>query len=319
MAPLLQKHLDAHQWEAEDVVGRLGMVLHAAFLFAGFRPYGAKPPSGYLLKHPGESTRSRCLSRWYTAPQLARREDADAAVLMLSAQGSHVALLIFLTTGNVLGSAYRERLDVAVLKPVLSRAMDATEPWGSRICRSLGNGVCWRFLHELCRGNGLPLTGFTSLPDDAMVEILKRLVDGADIAKVQCTSRQLRSLVAADINRELWEPLCEWFAQRLLKVLPPTTNIMFSTDFFFSPVFQTSIGANRAEQKASLALIRPPPRRAMDSPAPPIPFPPSGARDDEGRSAKWQPYRNVPRNNKKKSEDAGIARLPCSRYRRNHR
>jgi hypothetical protein len=210
MASLLQNYVDADQWEAEDdVVGRLGMVAHAAFLFAGFVPYGAQPPSGYLLKQrqpAGESKGSRCLSRLYTAPQLAHREAADAAVLLLVAQGSHVALLVYLTTDDDARSPYRERVDVAALTPLLSRALDDTEPRGSRACWSLGNGVCWGFLHELCRRNGLPLAGFTSVPDDVKAEILMRVTDGADLARVECASQKLRSLVA---DRGLWKPLCE--------------------------------------------------------------------------------------------------------------
>ncbi|KAK3165545.1 hypothetical protein QOZ80_1AG0034520 [Eleusine coracana subsp. coracana] len=357
MPTLLQKYVDAEQWEAEDVVGRLGIILHAAFLIAGFVPYyGAQPQSGYLLKKPaGESSKgSVCLSRWYTAPQLAHREDADAAVLLLSAKGSHVALLVYLITTNeysVRRSMYRERLDVAALTPLLSRAMDSTEPWGSRICRSLSNAVCWRFLGELCRGNGLrPPTTITSLPDDVKVEILKRLADSADLAKVQCVSRQLKSLVAdrdgelwkplceqsivrlikklpVDINREMWEPMCKWLAGRLLEIHPSARNIMLSTGFLFLPFFPLRDEYRSAELKTLSALTNRPrltlTLRTMDSPAPP-----TSLSDDletetvvaEGRSAGCQHHRKVPRNKKKKRPQSdGAIRLPRSRYRWNHR
>ncbi|XP_062201276.1 uncharacterized protein LOC133903830 [Phragmites australis] len=207
MATLLQKLVDADQWEAEDIVGRLGMVMHRAFLFIGFQPYGAQPPSGLLLKRAGEAG-SLCLSRWYTVPQLAHRKGADAAVLMLCAQGSNIALLMFLTTDCHLRSVYRERLDKATVTPLLSRALGATEPWVSRICWTLANGVCWDLLVGLCRRNGLPLTSFMSMPDDIKAEILKRLTDGEDLATVECTCRQLRRLVA-ERDGELWKPMYE--------------------------------------------------------------------------------------------------------------
>ncbi|CAL4932735.1 unnamed protein product [Urochloa decumbens] len=192
--------------KAEDVVHRLGQVMHAAFLHAGFVPYGPNPPSGHLFKQScGASGTSICLSRLYTAPQLAHRKDAEAAVLMLcTAQGSgdnddDIALVIFLTADHDPRSSYREILDAATLEPLIS----LTEAERSRIRASLGNVLCWGFLHELCRRNGLPLSGFASLPDFAKVEILKRLRSGEDLASVECTCRDLRRVVAAR-DGELW-------------------------------------------------------------------------------------------------------------------
>ncbi|OEL21080.1 hypothetical protein BAE44_0017900 [Dichanthelium oligosanthes] len=213
MAAILQNFVDAHQWEAEDIVGRLGMVMHAAFLFAGFQPYGAQaPPGHHLLKRAGKAG-SLCLSRWYTAPQLAHREGADAAVLMVCAQGSDVALVMFLTASRDWRSAYLERLDAATVTPLLSRALGDTEPWASRICRAVANGACWGLLSELCRGNSLPLTSFMSLPDDIKAEILKRLADPEDLARVERTCRHLRRLVA-ERDGELWKPMYEALSVR---------------------------------------------------------------------------------------------------------
>jgi len=61
---------------------------------------------------------------------------------------------------------------------------------------------------ELCRRNGLPLTGFASLPEDVVLEILKRVDDGADLARAACTDRLLSRLVAEG-DTELWKPLYE--------------------------------------------------------------------------------------------------------------
>ncbi|WVZ69714.1 hypothetical protein U9M48_018459 [Paspalum notatum var. saurae] len=223
MATVLQKFLHADQWKDEDIVGRLGMVMHAAFLFAGFQPYGAQPPRGrHLLKRAGEAG-SLCLYRWYTAPQLARREGADAVVLMVRARGRDVALLMFPTAGRG-DSAYLERLDAGTVAPLLSRALGDTEPWGSRICCALANAACGGLLAELCGRNGLPLPGFMSLPDDIKVEILKRLA-GKDLARVELTCRQLRRLVA-ERDVELWKPLYDGVRPRRLRGI-------FSTIFFF--------------------------------------------------------------------------------------
>jgi len=207
MATLLQKFVDADQWEAEDLVGRLGLIAHAAFLHAGFRPYGAEPSSGHLRKHAG-NTGTPTQSRWYTAPQLAHGEDAEAAVLMLWVVPGSVALLMHLTTDCRLRRSYRQHLDASTMAALLSRRLDDTEPWGSRICWSLADGPCWRLLVELCRRNGLPLTGFTSLTEDVVVEILKRVDDGADLARAACTDRLLSRLVAEG-DTELWKPLYE--------------------------------------------------------------------------------------------------------------
>lgn len=209
MATLLNEFVDADEWEAEDIVGRLGIVLHAAFLFAGFQPYSAQPPSDHVLKQSGESGNSSlCLSRWYTAPELTRCKRADAAVLILCAQGRDVALVVFLTTDRDMEMVYLERLDLATAMPLLSRSLGGVEPWGSRICRSLADRVCWGFLDELCRKNSLPLTSFMSLPDDLKLDILKRLADGKDLARVECVSTQLRLLVVEN-DGELWKPLFE--------------------------------------------------------------------------------------------------------------
>ncbi|PUZ55838.1 hypothetical protein GQ55_5G244100 [Panicum hallii var. hallii] len=189
MAAILEKFMDADQWEAEDI------------------PYGARPPPGHhLLKRAGQAGSLR-LSRWYTAPQLARREGADAAALMVRARGSDVALLMLLTAGgDWRGGAYLERLDAATVTPLLSRAMADAEPWASRVCWVLADGACWGLFAELCRGNGLPLTGFMSLTDDVKLEILKRLAGADDFARMESTCRDQRRLVA-ERDGELWKPM----------------------------------------------------------------------------------------------------------------
>ncbi|CAL4941125.1 unnamed protein product [Urochloa decumbens] len=212
MATVLQKFVDADQWEAEDIVGRLGLIAHAAFLHAGFVPYGAQPTSGRLLKTAGDAT-STFRSRWYTAPALVHREGAEAAVLMLcKAESGDFALLMFLTTDRDMLRTYHtygQSLDAAAMVPMLSRRLIDTEPRVSRLCRLLAEGPCRNLLIELCRRNGLALTGFMSLPDDIIVEILKRIVRGKALAAAVCTCRLLRRLVVECDDTEMWKPLYE--------------------------------------------------------------------------------------------------------------
>ncbi|CAN6293988.1 unnamed protein product [Urochloa humidicola] len=203
MATLLQKFVDAGLWESEDAVGRLGLVAHAAFLHAGFVPYGAKPTLGNLLKQAGD-TGSCYLSRRYTAPELAHREGAEAAVLLLCrAGGGGAALLTYLTTDGEMRRTYRQGLDSAAMAPLLSGRLEDVEPWGSRICKWLAEVACGGLLAELCRRNGLPRTCFTSLPEDVVVEILNRIISAEDMAGLAWTSRGMRELVVAECRNQL--------------------------------------------------------------------------------------------------------------------
>ncbi|KAF8696904.1 hypothetical protein HU200_036546 [Digitaria exilis] len=212
MAAILHKFVDAEQWQAEDTIGRLGILMHASFLLAGFHTYGARPPSSHLLvRRACEPPGSLCLWRLYTAPQLAHRHGADAAVLVVSAQGSEIALLMFLTAGRSdwASGAYLELLHASTVAPLLSRArLGDAEPRASRVCRALADGVCSGLLTELCRWNGLALASLAPLPDDMVVEILRRLADAEDVARVESTCRDMRRVVA-ERGGELWKPRYE--------------------------------------------------------------------------------------------------------------
>ncbi|KAF8674836.1 hypothetical protein HU200_047967 [Digitaria exilis] len=191
----LKKFVDPDQWEAKDIVGRLGLVLHAAFLFAGFQPHGARPSSGHLLKQPDKTGNCLCLSRRYTAPELKRRKRADAAVLMLCAQGRDVAILIFPTANGDTENMY---MDPAPLPQLQGRgALGVADLHVPRQRGVLG----------LPR-RAVPLTSFMSLPDDLKIAILQRLTDGKYLARVEGVSAQLRHLMA-ERDGELWKTLYE--------------------------------------------------------------------------------------------------------------
>ncbi|CAL4924264.1 unnamed protein product [Urochloa decumbens] len=205
----LPRFVDADEWEAADLTGRLGIVAHASFLYAGFVPYGVVPSSG----HSPAPLLSR---RYYTAPQLVRADGADVAVLELPEQAiGEVAFRTYLlTSAGHQRCVYQAFLNKAYLAPILSggvhdaaRALE-TGAVGAWLWRSLADWACRGPFLELCCWNDLPVTGFSSLPDDAKTEILKRLADAKDLARVECTSSQLRRLVAAR-DGELWKAVCE--------------------------------------------------------------------------------------------------------------
>ncbi|TVU19193.1 hypothetical protein EJB05_35330, partial [Eragrostis curvula] len=222
----LRMIVDDDQWDAKDLAGRLGIVAHAAFLCAGFVPYGDEPSSGHLLKQVDDTGSSApSLSHRYTAAQLALRREgapapAEVAVHELLAQGNgDIAFRVFLLTKDGDRRFLCEAvLDAAALAPLLSRRLDdasralQTGFAGARLWDALAEWVLPVLLDELRLRN---VTGFASLPDDAKVEILKRLNDWKDLARVECTNRQLRRLVA-ERGGELWKPMYE-----SMKLLPP--------------------------------------------------------------------------------------------------
>ncbi|KAL6641588.1 hypothetical protein ACP70R_019769 [Stipagrostis hirtigluma subsp. patula] len=223
----IRRFVDDHQWQAEDLAGRLGIVGHAAFLRGGFVPYGAEPRSGHLLRQvdvigPSSPSLHR---QYYTAPQLvARREDdgpAESVVQEVRAVGAHrgrrggVAFqACILTRDGDPRLLCMVLLGEDTLAPVLYGGVDeaaralGTDTAGAWLWRLLTDRVCGVLLLDLCRRNDLPVTSFASLPDDVRAEILKRLTDGEDLARVECTSRQLRRLVV-ERDVELWKPLYE--------------------------------------------------------------------------------------------------------------
>lgn len=215
----LRRFVDADQWLADDLAGRLSIVAHAAFLSAGFVPCGAVPRHGHLLlKHVDEiGPSSPSLSRRYKAPQLVARGEegaAEVAVLEMRAQGDgDVAFQAYLlTTDGHRLCVCEALLDEADLAPILSGGVDdaaralETGAAGSWLWKPLADWVCRVLFLQLCQRNDLPVTGFVSLPDDAKAEILKRLPNGKDLAKVECCCRQLRRLVA-ERDGQLWKAM----------------------------------------------------------------------------------------------------------------
>ncbi|KAK3138911.1 hypothetical protein QOZ80_5AG0375060 [Eleusine coracana subsp. coracana] len=166
-------------------------------------PYGDEPSSGQYMKQVDKTgPSSTCLSRRYTTAQLAHRE--GAVLELCTRENGDVVLQVYLlmTDGDRGCLSYEEVLDEATLVPLLSCSLaDGLE---------LGDWVLPL--------PALPVTSFASLPDDAKTEILKRLTDGKDLARVECVSRQLRRLVT-ERDCELWKAMYDSLG------LPPEIQI----------------------------------------------------------------------------------------------
>ncbi|KAF7085526.1 hypothetical protein CFC21_088940 [Triticum aestivum] len=215
--------VEASQWDAERLLGRLVIVVHAAFLESGFivaRRHSGDPSSTCRLPTEVGATAST-LSLEYTAPQLLPRHDMDGAALRMCTNGRHVIFYLQLQVCSVQIRTYWVCLDTLSVAPLLSSGLDDTGRRllgsdGSRtatLWRSLTDGFCHRILSDICREHGVVLgrapppraPTLTSLPGDAMVAILESLADGKDLVSVESTCTELRRFVA-DRDRQLWLP-----------------------------------------------------------------------------------------------------------------
>ncbi|RCV18053.1 hypothetical protein SETIT_3G269700v2 [Setaria italica] len=210
MVSPLHMAIDAGRWDGERLLGRLIIVVHAAFLDAGFVPVphrSGRNPS----RVPRQAGRTAlALSLRYDAPQLLHREDAEAAVLRIQAHGRwHLVLYVLYEPKPWL-------VEHCVLVDALAAAPggrpgphDAALRSDARLAglwRRLSDDLCRRALVATCRRrNGVALEPtFTSLPG----RDLARLTNGADLARAELVCTGLRRLVAHR-DRELWEPMYE--------------------------------------------------------------------------------------------------------------
>ncbi|XP_066343030.1 uncharacterized protein [Miscanthus floridulus] len=211
----LNKVTDGAHWDAEDLFGRLCIVADAAFLSAGFLPCDAPETTPWSV------------SRRYAVPQLAHREDADAAVLCISRRGRRrgccgggkIVVDAYVDCNGRQRNARRERLPLAALAPVISGGMDDAAralttsssspddanggaPW---LWKLFADQLCRRLFLSICLHSGVPvLPSFACLPVDLQMTILCRLHVAEDVARVECASKELRRLVA-DHDAVLWK------------------------------------------------------------------------------------------------------------------
>ncbi|KAG2549977.1 hypothetical protein PVAP13_9KG245426 [Panicum virgatum] len=190
----IHKVTDDVRWAAEDLFGRLCIVAHAAFLYAGFHPSSAPVAKPWSL--------SCTYSVLPPAAAAARHRDETAVGLRLyrprgqNRRGrAHVALRAYVVTACGGGGRYmerRERLGPAALEAVLSGDVDETAralraPPGSTgegLWKLLADQICRGLFLYVCEANGVPV-----MPDVAMAEAV---------------SKELRNLVA-DHDSDLWK------------------------------------------------------------------------------------------------------------------
>ncbi|RLN29313.1 hypothetical protein C2845_PM05G23230 [Panicum miliaceum] len=233
MVSPLHRVVDGRRWDAERLLGRLIVVVHAAYLDAGFVPLGAHGsrfprPGSTVPKQAGRT--ASALSLRYGAPQLLLHwQDSEAAaVLRMLAHGRrHLVLYVKCDPWPV------ERcvlVDALAAAPLLTGGLDGTARALRRDARLAG---LWRRLSEdLCRGalvdmccrNGVALEpSFMSLPGDAKAAVLARLASAADLASVERVCTGLRRLVA-ERDRELWKPRYDALALRAASWLLPAAD-----------------------------------------------------------------------------------------------
>nr|XP_020187386.1 uncharacterized protein LOC109773102 [Aegilops tauschii subsp. strangulata] len=205
--------VDARRWDAEPLLGRLVIVVHAAFLEAGFIVRRRGDPLPCRLPTEAGAMAST-LSLEYTAPQLLPRHDMDGAALRICTDGQCFLFYVQVSSVRRTGGTYWACLDALSTAPLLSGGLDDTGRQllgtASTLWRTVINGLCRRLLLDLCREHGVVpgrAPTLMALPSDAMLAILARLPDGKDLLRVESTCTELRRLVGGrERDRELWLP-----------------------------------------------------------------------------------------------------------------
>uniref|UniRef100_N1QSV8 F-box domain-containing protein n=1 Tax=Aegilops tauschii TaxID=37682 RepID=N1QSV8_AEGTA len=195
----LHRVIDAGRWEAESLLGRLIVIVHAAVLDTGFvsHPHAVPPKSGRVPRRVGATAST--LSLGYAAPGL-----RYAVVLRISAQWMRIVFYVRVRSDQGRGPGLHwVCVDARVAAPLLSGGLDDTaRALTSHGACGRGLAALWRELTgKLCRGALVDLcraNAFVLLPGDIMLEILGRLVDGLDLLRVADLCCQYPKLVEAE-------------------------------------------------------------------------------------------------------------------------
>ncbi|CAN6283649.1 unnamed protein product [Urochloa humidicola] len=221
----LHKVINTQQWDAQDFLGRLIVVVHAAFIEAGFVLASSKAqPLPWITRLVAAPAKSPSLR--YTIPeQLLRRRSANgalAAVVRLHVHGELVMLHSYVPSNSDWDSdQYWQSMDARIMAPLLltgslddaARALDS-DAAGAKLWKEvLADGLCKSILSNLRlvprreeRRRATTFPKFMALPDDVMAAVLARLSCGKHLAVAESTCRKLRRLIA-DRDSELWKPL----------------------------------------------------------------------------------------------------------------
>jgi F-box protein 7 len=183
------------------------VALQAALIDAGF--LAANPPGSPLgLLKDWSFGASSALTVKYTLPELVAMlpegEEGKTAVLNYSLMSNFV--MIYGCVPGAQSEVRRLCLELPKLAPLLyldSNALGAVdEKEILELWRVLKDELCLPMMVSLCQLNGLSMPPcLMALPDDLKAKILES-VPGVDLAKVQCTCKELKDLAG---DNDLWE------------------------------------------------------------------------------------------------------------------
>ncbi|KAK3150943.1 hypothetical protein QOZ80_3AG0239690 [Eleusine coracana subsp. coracana] len=188
------------------VVGRLVAALHAALLDVGFCT--SNPAGSHLSLPQGwPSGASELLIIKYTVPEfvsmLPVAEEGKVAVLNFSLMGNFIMVYGFVPGAQ--SEMCRLCLELSTLEPLLYLDSDQLGRLQEReileLWRVLKDEMALPLMISLCQLNGLRLPPcLMALPADLKTKILE-FVSGLDLARVECTCKEM-AILAADDN--LW-------------------------------------------------------------------------------------------------------------------
>uniref|UniRef100_K4AK59 Uncharacterized protein n=1 Tax=Setaria italica TaxID=4555 RepID=K4AK59_SETIT len=163
----LAEAMDARRWDAEAPLGRTVLVAHAAFLHAGFVPYGN--PAAH--RFPG-----RTMVWVVSSPQPCNA--ADTAVLRLCAHGDFLILYGYLASGGSRPGTRWARVIARGLSGDLGAVACtlANDELGARLRNTLAGALARRLFADICAENAALLPSrLTLLPADLQAAILGKL------------------------------------------------------------------------------------------------------------------------------------------------
>uniref|UniRef100_A0A0D9VRK4 BHLH domain-containing protein n=1 Tax=Leersia perrieri TaxID=77586 RepID=A0A0D9VRK4_9ORYZ len=193
------------------VIYRLAVALHAALIDSGFLSANAVG-SRLQLPYDWASGSSIPVSVKYTLPELVAElpavEEGMVAVLNYSLMGNY--MMIYGYVPGVKPEVQRLCLELPKLAPLLYLDSDEVSASEEReihgLWRMLKDEICLPLMILLCRLNNLSFPPcLMALPGDVKAKVLE-FVPGVNLARVQCTCKELRDLAADD---NLWKKKCE--------------------------------------------------------------------------------------------------------------
>ncbi|CAD6202756.1 unnamed protein product [Miscanthus lutarioriparius] len=183
--------------------GRLVAALHAALLDVGFLT-ATQMGSHLSLPQGWPSGALKPLTIKYTIPELSAMlsvtEEGKVVVLNYSLMGNFV--MVYGYVHGAQSEVCRLCLELPGLEPLLYLDIDQLsgvhEKGVHDLWRVLKDEICLPLMISLCQLNGLRLPPcLMALPSDLKTKVLEFL-PGVDLAKVECTCKEMRNLASDD-------------------------------------------------------------------------------------------------------------------------